>query len=80
MADVIDAKFRDLFEKKTFASLATVMPDGTPQVTPVWVDYDGRSVIVNSARGRQKFCSRRLPRQNRQFLDDERNKTGGHRR
>jgi PPOX class probable F420-dependent enzyme len=30
------------------------MPDGTPQVTPVWVDYDGRYVLVNSARGRQK--------------------------
>jgi PPOX class probable F420-dependent enzyme len=30
------------------------MPDGTPQVTPVWVDFDGKHVIVNSARGRRK--------------------------
>jgi PPOX class probable F420-dependent enzyme len=30
------------------------MPNGAPQVTPVWVDYDGLHVIVNSARGRQK--------------------------
>jgi PPOX class probable F420-dependent enzyme len=29
-------------------------PDGTPQVTPVWVDYDGRHVLVNSAAGRRK--------------------------
>src|SRR5207237_321543 len=46
--------FSDLFQKKTFAALATLMPDGTPQVTPVWIDYDGKHVIVNSARGRQK--------------------------
>jgi len=54
MAATIPEKFLDLFEKKAFASLATVMPDGSPQVTPVWVDFDGSHVIVNSARGRQK--------------------------
>jgi PPOX class probable F420-dependent enzyme len=54
MADPIASQFLDLFQKKAFASLATVMPDGTPQVTPVWVDYDGGRVIVNSARGRRK--------------------------
>ena len=54
MAGVIPDKYLDLFEKKAFANLATVMPDGSPQVTPVWVDYDGQHVLVNSARGRQK--------------------------
>jgi PPOX class probable F420-dependent enzyme len=54
MAATIPDKFLDLFQKKAFANLATLMPDGTPQVTPVWVDYDGNHVIVNSARGRQK--------------------------
>ena len=54
MANVIPAGFVDLFEKKALAHLATLMPDGTPQVTPVWVEYDGRHVVVNSARGRQK--------------------------
>ena len=54
MAEVIPEKYLDLFDKKAFAHLATVMPDGSPQVTPVWVDYDGTHVIVNSARGRQK--------------------------
>lgn len=50
----IPEKYLDLFNKKAFASLATLMPDGRPQVTPVWCDYDGRHVLVNSAKGRQK--------------------------
>jgi PPOX class probable F420-dependent enzyme len=54
MAGVIPEKYLDLFDKKAFANLATIMPDGTPQVTPVWVDFDGKHVLVNSARGRQK--------------------------
>jgi PPOX class probable F420-dependent enzyme len=54
MAAAIPDKYKDLFDKKAFANLATIMPDGTPQVTPVWVDYDGAHVLVNSARGRQK--------------------------
>ena len=54
MADPVPSQFLDLFQKKAFASLATVMPDGTAQVTPVWVDYEGGRVIVNSARGRRK--------------------------
>lgn len=54
MAEIIPERFLDLFEKKAFANLATLMPDGSPQVTPVWVDFDGARVIVNSARGRQK--------------------------
>jgi len=44
----------DLFKKKAFAHLATLMPDGKPQVTPVWVDYDGRHVVINTAEGRVK--------------------------
>ena len=47
-------KYRDLFEKKAFANLSTLMPDGSPQVTPVWVDYDGTHILVNSAKGRVK--------------------------
>lgn len=47
-------KYRDLFEKRAFGHLATLMPDGSPQVTPVWVDFDGTYIIVNTARGRQK--------------------------
>ena len=54
MSAVIPEKYRDLFQKRAFASLGTLMPDGRPQVTPVWVDFDGTHVLVNSARGRQK--------------------------
>lgn len=50
----IPDEYLDLFQTKSFAHLATVMPDCTPQVTPVWVDYDGQYVLVNSARGRVK--------------------------
>lgn len=50
----IPESHRHLFEEKVFAMLGTVMPDGQPQVHPVWVDYDGEYVRVNTQRGRQK--------------------------
>jgi PPOX class probable F420-dependent enzyme len=50
----IPDKYKDLFEKKAFAFLGTLMPDGSPQVTPVWVLYEAPYVVVNSARGRVK--------------------------
>src|SRR5208283_4717860 len=54
MAAIPD-KYLDLLQqKKAFANLATVMPDGTPQVTPVWFDYTGGTIRVNTARGRTK--------------------------
>ena len=46
--------FKDLFQKQAFATLATLMPDGSPQVTPVWIDFDGKHLLVNSAKGRRK--------------------------
>ena len=54
MPNPIPDDFRDLFEKKAFAQLATVMKDGTPQVTPVWCDFDGTHVRINTAKGRVK--------------------------
>jgi anthraniloyl-CoA monooxygenase len=53
-AGSIPSDFLDLFQKRSFAHLATLMPDGTPHVTPVWVDYDGQCILINSAAGRQK--------------------------
>ena len=52
----IPEKFSDLLsrEKKAFASLATVKKDGSPQLTPVWFDWDGTHLIINTARGRLK--------------------------
>ena len=54
MAVTIPQEFRDLLTKKAFANLATVMPDGSPQVTPVWCDFDGSHIRINSAKGRVK--------------------------
>jgi PPOX class probable F420-dependent enzyme len=54
MAAIPDA-YLDLFtQKKAFADLATVMPDGSPQVTPVWFDYTNGVIRVNTAKGRVK--------------------------
>jgi PPOX class probable F420-dependent enzyme len=50
----IPKRYYDLFAKKAFAHLATIMPDGSPQVTPVWVDFDGTHILINTARGRVK--------------------------
>jgi PPOX class probable F420-dependent enzyme len=47
-------KYGDLFEKKAFATLATVGPDGGPQATPVWIDWEGTYVRFNTAKGRAK--------------------------
>ncbi len=48
-------QYQDLLKvKKPLAALATVMPDGSPQVTPVWFDYDGKRLRVNTAKGRVK--------------------------
>ncbi len=46
----------DLLADKTkaIATLATVMADGSPQVTPVWFNFDGENVWINSAKGRLK--------------------------
>jgi PPOX class probable F420-dependent enzyme len=43
-----------LFKDKNFASFATLMEDGSPQVTPVWVDYDNGDILINTAEGRTK--------------------------
>src|SRR5581483_8166331 len=68
----IPGKFRDLFEKKAFASLATLMPDGRPQVTPIWIDFDGQHLLINSAKGRQKDKNmRREPRVSLSIQDPE---------
>lgn len=66
MADVPEA-FHDLFEGQAVATFITLMPDGMPHPTPVWIDYDpgteqtepwersdGPRILVNTAEGRQK--------------------------
>ncbi len=43
-----------MLRKPVFAHVATLMPDGTPHVTPVWIDTDGEAVLFNTAKGRVK--------------------------
>jgi PPOX class probable F420-dependent enzyme len=54
MAIVPDNYLDLLRDKKAFASIATVMKDGSPQVTPIWFDYASDKIRVNTARGRVK--------------------------
>ena len=50
----LSEKAKKIIDGKNFASVATLMPDGSPQVAPVWVDRDGDTIILNAARSRQR--------------------------
>jgi PPOX class probable F420-dependent enzyme len=54
MADVLSEKARALIARPVLASLATLNPDGSPQITPLWVDLDGDDIVFNTAQGRKK--------------------------
>ena len=54
MSERVPDNALDLFEKPALANFATVMPDGTPNVLPVWVDYDGTYILVNTFKDSQK--------------------------
>ncbi len=72
MSPIIPEKYRDLFSKKAFGSLATIQPDGSAQVTPVWCDFDGKHLVFNSARGRRKDRNiRRDPRVTLTLIDPD---------
>ena len=51
---VIPESHADILRKRSFAHVATANAAGIPQVTPVWVDYDGEYVLINTAKGRKK--------------------------
>lgn len=55
----IPERGKEILDKRGFAHLATLMPDGSPQVTPVWVDHDGDVVVVNTQAGRLKLRNMR---------------------
>lgn len=72
MAEAIPSEFHDLFKKQTYGLLATLMPDGQPQVTPVWVDLMDGLPVFNSSKGRQKDKNiRRDPRVTLCLVDPE---------
>jgi PPOX class probable F420-dependent enzyme len=54
MACEIPEAYKDLFEKRAFAYLATLVANARPQVTPVWCDFDGSHIRINSSKGRVK--------------------------
>jgi PPOX class probable F420-dependent enzyme len=54
MTDTLSTKARDLIARPVLASLATLNPDGSPQITPLWIDLDGDDVVFNTAQGRIK--------------------------
>ena len=59
----IPASHADILDKRAFAHLSTLMKDGSPQASAVWVDTDGPMIVVNSAEGRLKDRNiRRDPR------------------
>ncbi len=50
----IDDSVIQLLTGKNFAFVATLMKDGSPQITPTWIDFDGNSILINTAEGRVK--------------------------
>jgi PPOX class probable F420-dependent enzyme len=61
----------DLLERPLLAVLSTIMPDGSPQATPLWIDTDDSYIRINSARGRTKDLNmRRDPRVALVIVDD----------
>ena len=68
----IPEKYQDLLQKKAFAQLATLMPDGSPHVAPVWFEFDGQNIVINTAKGRVKDKNmRRDPRVGLDILDPD---------
>lgn len=61
-----------IIDKKSFAQLATLMPDGSPHVSTVWIDHDEDNILVNTAKGRQKDLNVRIdPRVSLCILDPD---------
>lgn len=54
MTEAIPPQYRDLVDCPPVAALTTLMPDGRPQTTVVWCDFDGECVRVNTMRGFRK--------------------------
>ena len=59
-------------DARALAYLATSMPDGTPQVTPLWFNTDGNHILINSAKGRVKDRNMRLRPQVAIVIQDRR--------
>src|SRR3954452_4847431 len=73
----LNEKQAKLFTDKNWGVIATVREDGSPQATPVWIDYDGASALVYSAHGRSKVKNiERDPRATVTVLEAENQQSG----
>jgi PPOX class probable F420-dependent enzyme len=63
MPEQIPDGIKDILNKPGYAHLATLMKDGSPQVTPVWCDFDGTHIRINTAKGRLKDKNMRRDKQ-----------------
>lgn len=54
MSDIFTEASRSIFAKRVLAHVASLDPDGAPNVTPVWVELDGDDIVINTALGRAK--------------------------
>ena len=72
---IVPDSFKDLLtdETRAFVYLATLMPDGSPQVTPVWFNTDGTNILINSAVGRVKDLNMRARTQVALVIADPKN-------
>lgn len=63
---------KEFFRKPNFGHLATLEPDGSPQVTPVWIDVDDEHILINTAKGRKKVRNvQRDPRVSVEVVEQE---------
>ena len=71
LGKITDESIVRLFEGRNFAFLATVKKDGSPQVTPTWIDRDNDTILINTAKGRVKQENvSRDPRVSISLVDD----------
>lgn len=63
MAQPLSPGFQKLLQEPSFCEIATIMPDGSPNIAQVWVDTDGEHVLINTTENSQKVRNiRRDPR------------------
>lgn len=63
---------KEFFRKPNFGHLATLEPDGSPQVTPVWIDVDGDYILINTSKGQKKVRNvERDPRVSVEVVEQE---------
>ena len=73
MAATVPEAARDLLERPLTCIAATVMPNGQPQLTAVWFDFDGNHLRINTAEGRQKARNLKLNSKVTIFILDPQN-------